>query len=42
VRMHGGELWVESQPGSGSVFVFRIPRPAVRAAPVSLRATGTG
>ncbi len=41
VRMHGGELWVESQPGNGSLFVFCIPRPSARAAPVSLRATGT-
>ena len=42
VRMHGGELWVESQPGHGSTFVFRIPRPAARSQPASLRATGTG
>jgi two-component system, sensor histidine kinase LadS len=26
VRMHGGELWVESQLGHGSTFKFRIPR----------------
>jgi signal transduction histidine kinase len=26
VRLHGGEIWAESDPGQGSQFAFTIPR----------------
>jgi len=29
VRQFGGDLWVESAPGEGAIFSFRLPRPAV-------------
>lgn len=38
VRLHGGELWVESEPGKGATFLFRVREPAVEQTGSSVQA----
>jgi signal transduction histidine kinase len=32
IEAHAGSIWVESEPGTGSTFYFRLPKEAVPAA----------